>query len=331
MDSVNKNKVGILVVNLGTPDEPGTSAVRRYLAEFLWDPRVVEFPRLLWWLVLHGFILRVRPAKVARAYQSIWTSEGSPLRTISEQQANGLAEALSNSESAIVVELAMRYGKPSIESALERLRDKGVDTLYVLPMYPQYSATTTAAVYDEIFRVFGKWRELPTLHCIQAYYDHPFYIRALADSVREHWQNHQRAEKLLFSFHGIPKRYIVAGDPYQAQCQETARLLAIELQLADDEWKLVYQSRFGKEEWLNPYADITLCEMAKQGMKSVDVLCPGFSADCLETLEEISEQNQELFFKNGGETFTYIPALNDRDDHIACLRKVLVDHGLKTG
>lgn len=327
--SQQKQRSAILLVNLGTPDAASTAAVRRYLAEFLWDPRVVEFPRPLWWLVLHAVILRFRPAKVARAYQSIWTEQGSPLLVISMQQAAALEKALSGMEEPPLVELAMRYGTPSISQALRRLREQGAGRLYVLPMYPQYSATTTASVYDEIFRLMRGWREMPEMHLIQRYHNHPSYIRALANSVREFRQEHGEAQKLLLSFHGIPRRYVNAGDPYERECRQTAQLLASELQLEDGSWQLAFQSRFGKEEWLKPYADFTLRDWGQQGVKSVQVLCPGFSADCLETLEEISEQNRDLFLENGGEHYSYIPALNDRVDHIDALRDILLDHGYR--
>lgn len=315
---------GVLLVNLGTPDEPTTASVRNYLAEFLWDPRVVEMARPLWWLALHGIILRLRPGKVARAYQSIWTDEGSPLLSISKHLTSALQQQFSHADGErIEVELAMRYGRPSIEKALNALRVKGMRRLLVVPLYPQYSSTTTATVFDEVARVLRQWRRVPGLRFVQNYHDRPAYISALANSVREHWQQQEQAGRLMMSFHGIPERYCRAGDPYYCECVKTARLLADELELKDEQWKLTFQSRFGREPWLQPYTDHTLKEWAAQGTRRVDVVCPGFSADCLETLEEISEQNRELFLAAGGEVFHYIPALNDRPDHVAALVELI--------
>lgn len=311
---------GVLLVNLGTPEAPTAPAVRRYLGEFLWDPRVVEIPRPLWWLILHGVILRLRPGKVAKAYQSVWTADGSPLMAFSRKQADALRQRFSAvPDSRIEVSLAMRYGKPAIERALNELKQQGMRRLLVLPMYPQYSATTTATVFDEVTRVLNGWRWIPEFRFIQHYPDDPGYIGSLAASVLEHWQKNDRPERLLMSFHGLPKRCLLSGDPYYCECNKTARLLAEKLQLGDDEWKLTFQSRFGREEWLQPYTDVTLREWAKQGVRHVDVICPGFSADCLETLEEIAEQNRHFFLENGGQRFEYIPALNDRADHVEAL------------
>ncbi|MFQ5644860.1 MAG: ferrochelatase, partial [Thiogranum sp.] len=287
---------GVLLVNLGTPEAPDTRAVRDYLAEFLWDPRVVDVALPLWWLVLHGVILRIRPPKVARAYRSIWTDEGSPLLSVSTRLAAQLRQRYADRDSGRVeIALAMRYGKPDIEHALQALEKKGMRRLLVLPLYPQYSSTTTAAVFDELSRVLGRWRWLPDIRFVQHYHDHPAYIEALADSIREHWDTQGRAERLMISFHGIPERMCRSGDPYYCECVKTARLLADELELGNEQWKLTFQSRFGREPWLQPYTDVTLKEWAAQGVDSVDVVCPGFSADCLETLEEINGQNRELF------------------------------------
>jgi len=318
---------GILLVNLGTPDAPDAQAVRRYLAEFLWDPRVVEFPRPLWWVVLHAVILRIRPPRVAKLYQSVWTEQGSPLLAISRQQTDGVRQVLEGQvQGRFEVALAMRYGNPSIEHALNELRVKGMRRLLVVPLYPQYSATTTASVYDEVFRVLSHWRWVPELRLIQHYPDHPLYIEALASSVREHWESNGQPDRLLLSFHGIPRRYLLAGDPYHCECHKTARLLAQALGLDEERCQLAFQSRFGREEWLKPYTDHTLQEWARQGVGKVDVLCPGFSADCLETLEEISEQNREFFLSAGGEKFSYIPALNERPDHLRALADLVMQH-----
>jgi len=318
---------GILLVNLGTTEAPTRDAVRRYLGEFLWDPRVIEIARPLWWLILHGVILRLRPSKVARAYQSIWTDKGSPLLAISERLSVALQQRLSQQVShRIEVALAMRYGQPSIEAVLQILRERGMRRLLVVPMYPQYSATTTATVFDEVTRVLQGWRWVPELRFIQHYHDHPRYIAALADSVRAHWREKTPPEKLLMSFHGIPKRYFLAGDPYFCECQKTARLLAGELGLTADQWQLTFQSRVGREEWLKPYTDKTLAAWRKQKLPSVDVICPGFSVDCLETLEEIEQQNRELFEARGGGAYSYIPALNDSPGQLDLLAELVDMH-----
>ncbi len=318
---------GVLLVNLGTPDAPTPEAVRRFLAEFLWDPRVVEMARPLWWLILHGVILRLRPHRVAKAYQTVWTEDGSPLLSIAKKQVPAVRDALSKQTGGrIEVALGMRYGNPSIEGAMDELRSKGMRRLLVLPLYPQYSATTTASIFDEVFRVLTGWRWVPELRLIQHYHDYPPYIDALAASVREHWERHGRPDRLLLSFHGIPRRYLDAGDPYFCECHTTGRLLAERLELQDGEWQLTFQSRFGREEWLRPYTDHTLKAWGKQGIGRVDVVCPGFSADCLETLEEIAEQNRELFLHAGGKELGYIPALNDRADHAQALSLLLARH-----
>jgi len=318
---------GVLLTNLGTPDTPTPAAVRRYLAEFLSDRRVVDMPRWLWWPLLHGVILRVRPRKVARAYRSVWTEQGSPLLAISRRQASLLGETLARRlPGRVEVAAAMRYGRPSIEDGLNALRDRDVQRLLVLPLYPQYSATTTASTFDAVFDVLRRWRRVPELRLIRHYHAHPAYIEALAASVREHWQAHGRAERLLMSFHGLPRRYQEAGDPYFCECRETARQLAGTLGLEDTQWQMSFQSRFGREEWLRPYTDHTLRDWAAQGVHSVQVLCPGFSADCLETLEEIAMQNRDLFLAAGGQSFEYIAALNDRPDHIDMLAALVRQH-----
>ena len=323
----SKERLGILLVNLGSPQAPTSSAVRKYLAEFLWDPRVVEQPRWLWWLILHGIILRVRPARSAKAYSKVWTDQGSPLIATSKQQTRAIEKKLSDRfRGDVIVDLAMRYGQPSIKSGLEALRRAGARRLLILPMYPQYSATTVASIFDEVTNVLQSWRWLPDLRFINHYHDHPKYISALANSIHEQWQNNPRGQKLVFSFHGIPKRYFDNGDPYFCHCQKTARLVAEELELQDHEWMVVFQSRFGREPWLQPYCDKTLEAMPAEGVKSVDLICPGFSADCLETIEEINMENREIFLEAGGEQFHYIPALNDSPAHIDALCEVLTAH-----
>ena len=323
----SQEKLGILLVNLGSPDAPTTSAVRHYLADFLWDKRVVDTPRPLWWLILHGIILRFRPARTAKAYQKVWTDQGSPLVATSRLQAQIIEKTLQQKfRGNVIVDLAMRYGNPSIRSSLNALHKAGARRLLILPMYPQYSATTTASVFDEVTNVLRDWRWLPDLRFINHYHDNPKYIEALANSIRQHWEQNDRADKLLFSFHGIPQRYFESGDPYFCHCQKTARLTAEALQLKDDEWQLVFQSRFGREPWLQPYCDKTLEALPSQGIKSVELICPGFAADCLETIEEISIENRNLFLEAGGEHFHYISALNASDEHINVLCEVLTAH-----
>lgn len=315
---------GILLSNLGTPDAPTTSAVRRYLAEFLWDPRVVEVSRPVWWLALHGVILRTRPAKSAAAYQQVWSDAGSPLLVNTVHQRDKLSQLLSSrTDQTFCIEVGMRYGEPSIATALDKLIDAGCTRLVVLPLYPQYSGTTTASTFDEVTRQLATRRRIPALHFIDSYHDDPGYIAALAASLREHWANSGRQARVLFSFHGIPKRYLLNGDPYHCQCHKTARLVAEKLQLEDDDWSVAFQSRLGREEWLRPYTDEVLPQWAQSGVEDVDVICPGFAADCLETLEEVALRYRDLFIDSGGKTLSYIPALNDRDDHIDCLAAII--------
>ena len=319
--------LGILLANLGTPDAPTTSAVRRYLAEFLWDARVIEVPRPIWWLVLHGVILRFRPRRSAEAYRKVWTEEGSPLLVnglkLQEQLQKSLEEALPG---RVKVELGMRYGQPSIETAMEALRKAGCRRLLVLPMYPQYSATTSASIFDAVWDVLRQWRWVPEVRTINQYHDDAGYIDALASSITEHWANNPRGEHLLFSFHGVPKRYVTNGDPYFCHCQKTARLVAEKLELGKEEWSLSFQSRVGREEWLRPYTDHQVMAFGDKGMKNIDVVCPGFASDCLETLEEIAMQNHEFFQEHGGEQLRYIPALNAREDHARALSRLVENH-----
>ena len=319
-------RVGILLVNLGTPDDPTPAAVRRYLAEFLSDPRVIESPRWLWWLVLHGIILRTRPRRSAHAYQKIWTPEGSPLLLESRALAERLGERLARRYGAnVVVELAMSYGRPSIRATLEGLRTRNVQRLLVLPLYPQYSSTTTGSIFEFVTRELGRWRWMPELRFVNQYWESERYLAAVAASIETHWRTHGR-KHLLFSFHSIPKRYFLSGDPYHCFCHGTARGVAQRLGLADGEWSLGFQSRFGREEWLKPYVDVTLEEYAARGPKRVTVVCPGFATDCLETLEEISMQNRELFLGRGGEAFDYVPCLNSGDAHVEVLEDVVMRH-----
>lgn len=319
--------IGILITNLGTPDAPTPVALRKYLAEFLSDPRIIEVPKPIWWCILHGIILRTRPKKSAEAYEKVWTENGSPLLDISLKQLAAIKTSLQNkTDLPVKVELAMRYGNPSIKSGLEKLREANAKHLLILPLYPQYSATTTASTFDALAKELTQWRWLPELRMVNHYHDNDAYIEALANSIEQHWQINSKPEKLLFSFHGLPKHYFLAGDPYHCECHKTARLVAEKLELDDDEWQVTFQSRFGPREWLKPYTDVTLKELAKKGTKSVNIVCPGFSADCLETIEEINIQNREFFTEAGGEQFSYIPALNDKPEHIELLSNIICQH-----
>lgn len=304
-------KTAVILCNLGTPEAPTAPAVRRYLAEFLADGRVVEIPKAIWWLILHGIILRVRPKKSAAKYASIWTPEGSPLKVITEQQAAALDEALRAQGHHVVVRMAMRYGQPAVAQVLSELKDQGVTRVLILPAYPQYSGTTSASVFDSVYAWALRTRWVPELRFVNQYHDDPGYIASLAQRIRAHWDEHGRSEHLMMSFHGVPERTLHLGDPYHCQCHKTGRLLAEALELKPDEWTLTFQSRFGKAKWLEPYTEPTAIEKAKQGLRTLDVVCPGFTSDCLETLEEIQEEVAEAFIHAGGETLTYIHCLND--------------------
>jgi protoporphyrin/coproporphyrin ferrochelatase len=320
------SRTGLMLVNLGTPDDPSPRAVRRYLAEFLSDPRVIEMPRLLWWLILHGVILRVRPKRSAHAYGKIWTPEGSPLLTESRAVTDALRSRLRQRYGdRLSVELAMTYGQPSITQALDRFAGDNVQRLLVLPLYPQYSATSTGAIFDRLTAELRGWRYVPELRFINQYWEQPAYIEAVAQSIADHWRSQGR-KHLLFSFHSIPKRYFLAGDPYHCFCQATARRIAQRLDLADTEWSIGFQSRFGREEWLQPYVDKLLEQYAKNGPRQVTLVCPGFATDCLETLEEIDMQNRDLFLSAGGESFDYVPCLNSSEAHVNLLEQLVIKH-----
>ncbi|MBD3610390.1 MAG: ferrochelatase [Gammaproteobacteria bacterium] len=315
--------VGILLTNLGTPDAPTTSALRRYLKQFLWDPRVVELPRVLWWLILHFIVLVFRPAKSARAYQSIWSKEGSPLLVISQRQREAVEKVLqAKYGDHIKVALGMRYGNPSIASALTTLQQHNATKIIVLPLYPQYSSATTGSTYDAVSQVMSRWRTVPELHFIDSYYDHDALISALANSVKQSGKL-ETSDKLIFSYHGMPEHTRRSGDPYYEHCQKTSQLLANKLGLGADQWLMTFQSRFGKAEWIKPYTDKTLMALPSEGVTSIAIMCPGFSADCLETLEEIQEENRDYFLAAGGKEYHYIPALNENDEHIACLSAII--------
>ncbi|AVQ85887.1 ferrochelatase [Plesiomonas shigelloides] len=316
---MSEKQHGILLVNLGTPDAPTPAAVRRYLSEFLHDHRVVDMSRWLWCPLLHGIILPLRSPRVARLYQSVWTDDGSPLLAFSRRQQAALTQLLAEREMACPVELGMTYGQPSIAQALDALQAQGVTHLTVLPLFPQYSSSTTAAVWDVLSKALRTRRNLPAIRFIRDYHDNPLYIAALAEKLRRSLPAQDSGawpDKLLFSFHGLPQRYVDEGDEYARQCEVTAQAVADELGLTPDQWQLSYQSRFGREEWLKPYTDQTLTAWPAQGVRKIAVVCPGFAADCLETLEEIAEQNQHTFLQAGGEQFTYVAALNDDRAHI---------------
>ncbi len=313
------DRPAVLLVNLGTPDAPTPAAVRRYLSEFLHDWRVVDLNRWLWCPVLHGLILPRRAPKVARTYAAIWREDGSPLLALSRRLAEGLQAALPEAS----VRLAMRYGNPSVPAVLRELHETGIGRLIVLPLYPQYSATTSASVFDAVTKELAGWRRVPALDFIADYHLDAGWVAAVADSIRAHRAAHGGGERLLFSFHGIPQRFADAGDPYPAQCRASAQAIAAALGLRDDQWRLAYQSRFGREPWLQPYTDRTLDALAREGVKRVDVVCPGFAVDCIETLEEIAVENADVFRRAGGEALGYIPCLNDDPAHVAALAALL--------
>jgi protoporphyrin/coproporphyrin ferrochelatase len=333
-----RGRLGVLVANLGTPDSPAPKDVRKFLAQFLWDPRVIEMSRPLWWLLLNGVILRIRPRRSAHAYAQVWTKDGSPLLFHSRQVANELSAELTRElGEEVPVALGMTYGKPSIESAMTALHAANVRRLIVLPLYPQYSGSTTGSVFDQVAKALGRWRWLPELRFVGQYHDDGAYIDAIAASILEHWRTHE-SKHLLFSFHGLPQSYLLAGDPYFCQCHKTARLVAASLGLQPAEWTLSFQSRVGREAWLKPYTDEVLAEFAAGAHKRVTVVCPGFATDCLETLEEIVLRNRADFLTRGGEVFDYVPALNASPGHVAALVQLLLRHaqgwpeaGLKHG
>lgn len=319
--------LGILMVNLGTPDKPTTGAVRRYLRQFLWDPRVVEYPRALWWLILHCIILVFRPARSAHAYRQVWTERGSPLLFHSQDLlAATRALVTARLSGSVAAELAMTYGRPGIASGLDKLYAAGARRVLVLPLYPQYSGTTTAAVFDAVASVLRRRRWLPELRFVNQYHDAPEFIAAHAANIRQHWDEHGRGAHLLFSFHGVPKSTLLKGDPYHCQCQKSARLIAEALALDEGSWSVAFQSRVGREEWLQPYTDDVLQKFGRNNMARVDVVCPGFAVDCLETLEEIAMRYAQLFTAAGGGELQYIPALNAGPAHASMLAGLITRH-----
>jgi ferrochelatase len=318
----NRQKTGVLICNLGTPETYKTKDVRRFLRQFLSDGRVIEIPKIIWWFILNGIILTLRPSKSAKLYKSVWTKEGSPLLVLSKKLTEKLKKSVGDS---CEVELAMRYGNPSMESALMSLKNKNCRKLIVIPMFPQYSGTTTGSIFDEVARVLSKWRWVPSLSFVNSYHDQPEYINALTDSLSNHIKNNS-PQKIIFTYHGIPKRNFDLGDPYQCYCQKTTRLVAEKLNLEDDTYITTFQSRFGPAEWLKPYTSDTMGELPLQEVKNVLVVAPAFSVDCLETIEEIDQENKEIFLKAGGEKFTYAPCLNDSSGQVNLLKAIIDKH-----
>jgi ferrochelatase len=320
-------RTGILLVNLGTPDAPTAKALRPYLKEFLSDPRVVEIPRPVWWLILNGIILNIRPKKSAAKYASIWTPEGSPLRVHTAKQAMLLRGYLGQRTRApFVVDYAMSYGSPSIAGALQKFREQNCRRILVVPMYPQYAASSTATVFDLVFGAMHNMRSMPALRTIRNFHDNPGYIKALAGNVNDYWMKNGRPEQLVMSFHGVPQYTLDKGDFYHCECHKTGRLLAQQLGLKPEQYTVSFQSRFGKAEWIKPYTTAILAELGKQKTKRVDVVCPGFVADCLETLEEIAMEGKVDFQRSGGGEYNYIPCLNERDDWIHALADLVMEN-----
>ena len=322
----SEDKTGILLTNLGTPDAPTAKAVKPYLKEFLSDPRVIELPKFFWQIILRGIILQIRPRRSAKIYKSVWTKEGSPLLQISEKQINLIKKKLNVSYSNTIFVLAMRYGNPAIENALKKLRQKQVRRLLVFPLYPQYCAATTASTFDAVTNVLQKTRWIPELRFINQYFEEEAYIKALAHSIQQFWNKNGKPQKIVFSYHGIPKKYHTQGDPYHCFCLKTTRLVKEYMHLSDEEVLTTFQSRFGRQEWLQPYTSQTLKELPSQGIKKINIISPGFSADCLETLEELEVENREYFEKAGGEDYHYIPCLNDNSMHIDMMEHLINKH-----
>ena len=326
------SKTAVLLLNLGTPSAPTPKAVRVYLKEFLSDPRIVEIPRFIWWFILNGIILPIRSSASAKKYASIWLPQlGSPLMHYSRLQAKELGERFTNEGHTVLVDLAMRYGKPSAQEALESLKAQGMERLLLLPLYPQYSATTTASSFDEVFRVLSTWRDQPELRLVKHYHDNPAYIAALREQVLNSWDkdgypDFAKGDRFVMSFHGLPKRNLMKGDPYHCECLKTGRLLGEALGLQPDQYMVTFQSRFGKAEWLKPYTAPTIEQLAKDGCQRIDIFCPGFPADCLETLEEIAMEARDSFLEHGGKDYRYIPCLNGNPKWIEALSEIAHQH-----
>ena len=323
----NQPKVGILLANLGTPDAPTAQALRPYLRQFLSDTRIVEIPRVIWWFILNCIILVIRPKKSAEKYASVWTKDGSPLMVHAQKQTQLLRGFLGQKiKSPFAVELGMSYGNPSTASAIQKLKAQHCDRILVFPLYPQYASSSTASAIDAVWRILLKTRNVPAIRTIKHYHDHPAYITALAQSVLEHWRVNGKPNKLVMSFHGVPKFHLLKGDPYHCECHKTGRLLAEALELNQDEYLIAFQSRFGRQEWLKPYLASTLEALGKTGTKKIDVICPGFSSDCLETLEEIAIEGQHIFQSNGGGEYSYIPALNENEAWIHAMTTIALEN-----
>ena len=322
----SKEKIGVLITNLGTPDAPEKKELKVYLNQFLSDPRVIELPRILWQILLKLVILQIRPSRSAAAYKKVWTDKGSPLLVIANNQLNKIKSSFFDSNENIVFEIGMRYGNPSIHKALSKLQKQQVRKLLVLPMYPQYCAATTGSTFDEVTNVMQRWRWIPELRFINQYFEEKNYIVALSNSIKQFWKKNEKPQKIIFSYHGIPKRYLTNGDPYHCFCLKTTRLVKEYMGLSDDEIMTTFQSRFGREEWLKPYTSETLKELPKQGIKNIHIISPGFSSDCLETLEELEEENKEYFLESGGESYSYIPCLNDSEEHIDMFVNLIKKH-----
>ncbi len=321
------NRTGVLLINLGTPDAPTAQALRPYLKEFLSNPRVIEVPRLIWWPILHGFILPFRPKASAEKYAKIWMPEGSPLKVHTERQTKLLRGALqSRLQNPPIVEYAMNIGKPSVATVMAKMQEQGCERILVIPLFPQYAASSTAAAMDNVFSVLNRMRNLPSIRTVKQYHDHPGYITALAQNVQDYWGIHGRPDKLIISFHGTPRASLDKGDPYHCACQKTGRLLAEALALESNQYSVCFQSRFGKAKWLTPYTAVTLEQMGKEQTQRVDVICPGFVSDCLETLEEIAIEAKNIFIQAGGKEFHYIPCLNERSDWIQALADITCTH-----
>ena len=319
----SKEKVGVLLTNLGTPNEPNRKALKIFLKEFLSDPRVIEVPKIIWQFILRIFILQIRPSKSAKTYKTIWTEEGSPLLHISKKQKSAVFEKLKITHKNTIVELGMRYGEPSINDALIKLQKKQVRKLLILPLYPQYCAATTGSTFDAVSGILQKWRWVPEIRFINQYFEEKNYIITLGNSIKKFWEKNTKPQKLVFSYHGIPKKYHTEGDPYHCFCLKTTRLVKEYLNLLDEEVLTTFQSRFGSQEWLQPYTDITLKELPSQGIKKIHIISPGFSSDCLETLEELKVENKNYFIDAGGENYKYIPCLNDDPSHIEFLAELI--------
>ena len=320
----SKDKTGVLITNLGTPDAPNAKSLKIYLNQFLSDPRVIEIPKIIWQIILKLIILQIRPRKSAANYKKIWTDKGSPLLDISLRQLEGVKQIISEKYPNVEFALGMRYGNPSIEKALNDLKKKQVRRLLVLPLYPQYCAATTASTFDEVTNTLQKWRWIPELRFINQYFEEEKYIETLASSIEDFWGKNGKPQKIIFSYHGIPKRYLTNGDPYHCFCLNTTRLVKEKMKLSDDQIMTTFQSRFGREEWLQPYTSETLKELPGKGIKDIHIISPGFSADCLETLEELEEENREYFIDSGGEKYKYIPCLNDNKEHLDFISHLII-------